>query len=169
MYQNDFDAVEWMLSRHPGLARNGREQFDQARNFALMWNMFESYVCNQSASVGTIEAAINRLKEDNLLERVDFESYLSFIKDRYTSGDSFTVRFPHLNLRSRDRESLVRDVLLGENNQDKDVALACLIVVFRYRNNLFHGIKEINELGSQSELFERSSRLLAQVLEAKGT
>jgi len=166
--QESFNAVDWMMERHPSLHRSGREQFEHVLHFALMWNMFESSVCNQSASLQALEAAVDELERNNLLGDIEFNSFLSYFQNRYVSNREFTERFPHLRLRSRDREQLVREVLLGNETNPSSVALTCLLIVYRYRNNLFHGIKEIYDIGNQKDLFEQSSMLLAKIMEAKG-
>ena len=166
--QSCFNAVEWMVSRKPSLARYGKDQLEHVLHFTLMWNMFESYLCNQSASVNALESLLRDLERNNQLQIVEFESYLSLFQSRYVSNGEFTERFPHLNLRRGDREDLVRSVLLGEKTDEFSTALTCLLIIYRYRNNLFHGIKDVNDLTFQRDIFEQSSMLLSRVLEASG-
>ncbi len=82
-----------------------------------------------------------------------------------TDDEVFNCHFGRLHFRENDRQELVKKVLLGDESTTAEKLAACLIIVFRYRNNYFHGIKWATEFRGQQENFERSSKLLADVLD----
>ena len=63
------------------------------------------------------------------------------------------------------RRAQVVAVLKGEKQSAVDVVIAVLTVVYRYRNNLFHGEKWIYDLPEQVEYFDVANQVLVQVLE----
>lgn len=46
----------------------------------------------------------------------------------------------------------------------KEYLKICLFIVYRLRNNLFHGIKQLSDLGDQNDLFNVANRFLSLVI-----
>jgi hypothetical protein len=69
-----------------------------------------------------------------------------------------------LHFRGNDRRDFVKQVLLANNNTVQDMALAMSIIVYRFRNNLFHGIKEIQVINEQRTNFEQANSFLKSLL-----
>jgi hypothetical protein len=57
-------------------------------------------------------------------------------------------------------------VLRGEKRDPASQLLAVLIIVYRLRNNLFHGLKKVDGLNDQADNLNMACRTLASVLEA---
>lgn len=130
------------------------------KDFSLIWNVFENVVCQNNFSISRTEEVI----KNSLIDSTEFNSYLEYFKNRYVSNGTFTNRFQYLHFRNNDRRNLVEDVLLGNNTKNNDIILALLIIVYRYRNNLFHGIKRIQEIDKQRENFENANGVLKTLL-----
>src|SRR5690554_67997 len=134
-------------------------------NFALIWSLFEAQLLDESASARKIlqktQEWVNGLGIDEAL----INSHLNYFKKRYVEGDDFGYRFNHLHLRANDNEQLVRDVLLGNENALENKLACCLIIILRFRNNYFHGIKWAYKFQEQQENFERSCCLLTWCLD----
>lgn len=137
------------------------ENLVNVKDFALIWNVFESVVCSTHFSIGTVEQEI----QNKIYNIADFQSFLEYFKNRYVVNGGFNNRFQHLNFRNGDRQTLVEGILLGNNTKEKDVILALLIIVYRFRNNLFHGVKDIQVIEEQSENFENANAILKLVLD----
>jgi len=60
----------------------------------------------------------------------------------------------------------VESVLLGEANGKGAVLLALLIIIYRLRNNLFHGLKTLDILNDQVENLKTATYCLSIVLSA---
>ena len=94
-----------------------------------------------------------------------FSDSLAHFRERYTEDGAVNSQFEYLHFRPSDRRVLVEKVLLDhESTTTAEKLAACLIIVFRYRNNYFHGIKWATEFRGQQKNFERSNKLLAHVL-----
>lgn len=130
------------------------------KDFSLIWNVFENVVCQNNFSIARTEEGI----KNKIIDSTEFNSYLKYFKNRYVSNVTFTDRFQYLHFRNNDRRNLVEDVLLGNNTDNNDIILALIIIVYRYRNNLFHGIKRIQEIDQQRENFENANGVLKTFL-----
>lgn len=78
------------------------------------------------------------------------------------------IRFAHLHLRRADQPNLVRSVLDGSNNDARDRLVTVMIIVWRFRNNLFHGEKWAYQLQGQLSNLAHANAVLIRLLEQHG-
>jgi hypothetical protein len=142
------------------------EDVDSILCFSLLWNMFEGLLCGKDASIPKMESVVEGIWRGGNLNAQDYDEHLSYFRSRYVEGGGVNDRFDGLRFRTRDREGLVKEVLVGEALDPKNTLLALLIIVYRYRNNLFHGEKSLRELPGQKDNFTVANRLLMKVMEA---
>jgi hypothetical protein len=134
-------------------------------NFALIWSLFEAQLFGESASARKILKRSQEWVNERGIDETLVDNHLNYFKDRYVEDNGFGYRFNHLNLRANDNEQLVRDVLLGNENALENKLACCLIIIIRFRNNYFHGIKWAYQFRDQQENFERSCCLLTWCLD----
>ncbi|MDP2248699.1 MAG: hypothetical protein Q8J65_11245, partial [Nitrosomonadales bacterium] len=147
----NFDAATWLGDSFVGGEELKPDAIAAVSNFTLMWNLFEGVLCPEGANASSLEDLAVQVTQprngpppkDNLKEFVCFWTH------RYRSGERFNDRFEGLNFRRPDRKSLVETVLSGKSEAPEDEALAILLIVYRLRNNLFHGLKTISMLNDQ--------------------
>jgi hypothetical protein len=60
---------------------------------------------------------------------------------RYFSNGALTHEFMQLNLRANDKPELVKAVVRGDATNLSDIVTVIFIVIYRLRNDLFHGAK----------------------------
>ena len=133
--------------------------------FCLLWSLFEAEVLNASANVNTIGQAVQRWHRAGVLMPRTFEAEAAYFKERYFAEGAFTHRFAHLHLERSGNPRVVEEVLSGEKSTPTDTAAALLFIVFRYRNNLFHGEKWAYELRGQGHNFARANNVLMRSIE----
>ncbi|MDD4971609.1 MAG: hypothetical protein PHT07_19455 [Paludibacter sp.] len=133
---------------------------NEIKNFTLLWNIYENTIFNTRFSINRLETEINRRNLDFQPFQVCFE----YFQNRYIENNDINQRFPYLNFRQNDKEQLVRNVLLGLENSDNDKILTLGIVVYRLRNNLFHGIKDYHNLNGQADNFTHANIFIQQFL-----
>ena len=150
--------TEWINNRF-GVNLND-ENLSSIKEFSLIWNVFEGTVCNNNFSIATAEAQILN-RQFNL---ADFQSNLDYFKDRYVENGATNDRFNFLHFRPNDREELVRQVLLGNNTDIHQIVLAITIIIYRFRNNLFHGLKDIRVIDQQNDNFQNANSFLMTLL-----
>jgi len=139
----------------------GEDDLKNIKDFSLIWNVFEDNVCGNNFS-------IQRLQQDLVNRNIDvnlFANHLTYFKNRYIKNGTFTNRFHFLNFRPNDSQQLVEAVLLGTDTNPNNIILAIAIIVYRFRNNLFHGLKEVQYIDQQNENFEMANNFLTTLID----
>lgn len=132
-------------------------------HFSLLWSLFESKFCNEHANATSIYIKCKELEE--IFNNNQFNIFLIYFKDRYITNNSTNEKFNKLNFRGSDKQELVERVLKSETTNNVDIISALLIIVYRLRNNLFHGLKWQYDIQEQYSNFDMSNQLLIKALE----
>jgi len=148
----------------PGITGLTAEENVRLLRFTLLWTLFEDQVLENNASARKIKEIIENL-DSKVVDDYWFQEQLIYFKDRYTEEGHMNYRFDHLHLRNNDNLELVRSVLVGDNLDLKDQLIACLTIVYRFRNNFFHGLKWAYKFQEQFDNFRHSENLLKMCLE----
>ena len=127
-----------------------------ARSRPRSWEIF--------AQANLIRAKVDEWRAAGTLYNDQYDAELAYFRRRYFANGGFTHHFPHLNLRSADYPDLVQAVLDGSNNDPRDRLLVLLMIVWRLRNNLFHGEKWAYQLQN----FTHANAILMRLLERYG-
>lgn len=152
-------VTEWINARF-GVAMND-PALAAVKDFSLIWNVFEDRVCENNFSIATVQ---QRIAERNF-NTASFADHLQYFKNRYINEGETNERFELLYFRPNDRREFVRQVLVGELTAIRDILLAIVIIVYRYRNNLFHGLKDIQVIDQQHTNFETANSFLMTFLD----
>ncbi len=134
-------------------------------NFALIWSLFEAQLLDESATATKILRRSQDWVNAPGIDEAFIDGHLNYFKERYVEGNGLGYRFNHLHLRANDNEQLVRNVLSGNENALENKLACCLIIILRFRNNYFHGIKWAYQFREQQDNFERSCCLLTWCLD----
>lgn len=149
----------------PGYGELTEKERGALHQFMVLWTIFEAQVLNNSASVKAISNKVEQWEA--LLKEFSDElnTCFDYFKVRYTEQGSLNHRFPHLHLRQGDMPEFVSEVLLAEEVSLKDKMLAVMIIIYRYRNNFFHGMKWAYQMRDQQKNFDVSSNILMRCIE----
>jgi hypothetical protein len=161
-------AMEWLKGRGPGFHNLSHEEVDAITDFSLLWSLFESRVLNRNANARALCSVVEAWRVSGTLVLDLFDEELAYFCQRYYSGNGFSPYFSGLRLQRLDREPMVRRVLNGTENDASQRLAVALIIVYRYRNNLFHGEKWEYELADQFGNFTTANTLLMKALERYG-
>ncbi len=162
-----FDVTVWLEENAYGYKCLSDNERQAITGFSLLWSLFEHHVLDERGSaVGIIQECNSLCEPRGSVQECDFSDSLAYFRQRYTPGGAFNSLFRDLRLRPNDSPALVEKVLLDhEATTTADKLAACLIIVYRYRNNYFHGIKWATEFRDQQKNFEESNKLLTFVLD----
>lgn len=150
--------IEWINNRF-GTEFNEND-LKNIKDFSLLWNIFENLVCNRNCSIQRMEESLNQIE----FQLVNFENSLAYLKERYTTDNNTNERFEHLRITPIARKEFVKQVLLENDKNTSNIILALAIIVYRYRNNLFHGEKNFMLLNEQDENFRVANQILKSIL-----
>jgi hypothetical protein len=161
-----FDAATWIAQNTYGGTRLTPEATAAVANFTMMWNLFEGIVCGNDANVRQFEVlAAGLSKAAVALDAMNsIEDCLAFWTLRYRTPEGFADRFLELYFRNNDRREVVEEVLLGQRQSLSDKVLALMLIVYRLRNNLFHGLKTLEMLNDQVHNLNTASRCLGVLM-----
>lgn len=157
-------AITWLCAKAPGFEALSQEERDAIMHFALLWSLFEAAVLDTHACARSIIEVSKRWTNEERLKAESFADPLAYFRNRHFQNNEFTEHFAGLNLRENDNRQLVEAVLKGEDGDVGDTVAALLIIVYRLRNNLFHGVKWDYELRGQLGNFTNANALLMLAL-----
>lgn len=136
------------------------EDLTNVKNFALMWNIYDNLIFQSNFTISNAENEYQNVDfEDNELEEI-----FNYFKNRYIDNGETNHRFDNLNFRPNDRREFVRDVLLENVQEARNKALAVTIIIYRFRNNLFHGLKDFRVIDEQNDNFDNANQFLKIVI-----
>ncbi|WP_245495176.1 hypothetical protein [Agrobacterium cavarae] len=157
-------SIEWLTQKVPGFAALPAQDREAIIAFSFLWSLFEAQLMGNSANAVKIADAVDQWDAAAMLGAEHYDEDLAYFRNRYFQNGKFTPHFDHLNLRKADMPDLVVDVISGSNDGARDRVLAVLLVVWRFRNNLFHGEKWAYWLGGQFDNFNHANAVLMRVL-----
>ena len=158
-------AIDWLQEYAPGFQALSDAERQIITEFSFLWSLFEAKALNENGSASAIVASSARWARGGLLTTETFGKELAYFRNRYVANSQFTYHFDHLHLRANDAPRLVVKVLKGEDATPESIAAGVLIIVYRFRNNLFHGLKWAYELQGQFENFMHVNTALIRALE----
>ncbi|WP_342617551.1 hypothetical protein [Rhodoferax sp. GW822-FHT02A01] len=162
------NPIDWLCVHAPGFAELPSEDRQAIFHFSLLWSLFEARALRTRGSASAILAITQEWASHGQLTLAPFEVSLAYFRTRYIASGQPTRLLEGLTLRNNDSPALVLSVLKGENTNAADAVGALLIIVFRLRNNLFHGVKWAYGIRGQRENFNHANAMLMSVLETQG-
>lgn len=160
-------ALDWLKQNAPGFPDMSADERKAILDFALLWGLFELRLLNANASIEGMRDMVQQWIADGKVSAETFESALSYFSTRYIEEGKESYRFVHLHLQEK-YKPLVRAVLLRKNKKLDDCCLVVFIIIYRFRNNLFHGTKWTYLLQEQLGNFAHSNAVLMRALELSG-
>lgn len=132
--------------------------------FAVIWNIFEKKKMRNHASIFDVSDLVDGLQN---IENINVTEIFEYFKNRYKNNHDHLNLFEALRWRRSERtqKDETHRILILENPIDKDKIKAVLYIIFRLRNNLFHGEKNILTIDQQRETFNLVNSFLLDILE----
>jgi hypothetical protein len=161
-------SEQWLDARAPGFRHLPDADRRVIFDFSFLWSLFEAQVMENFARADRIREKVDAWAANGTLQIDHYDGELAYFRDRYFADGGLTYHFPHLDLRQSDHPALVQAVIEGVNNDPRDRMLALLMIVWRLRNNLFHGAKWAYQLRDQRTNFTQANSVLMRLLEQHG-
>jgi hypothetical protein len=131
-------------------------------DFFWLWSLFEFKCLKKNGCAKTIEGWVSIKKTEIPSEEAN--CFVAYLRDRYLNEGKINAEFSSLNWRKKDRKEFVQGVLEGASPSAPEIYQALLLIVYRFRNNLFHGPKWERLFEGQCENFKRANLLLMETL-----
>lgn len=155
---------DWLLRHAPGydaLPVAGREAL---ASFVFLWSLLEGQALDANASPGKLVDHARLWGEFGHLPTPGVIAAVAYFKDRYFPDGAPNTQFDSLHFRPNDRRADVAAVLSGQVEDPIAQAAATLLIIYRLRNNLFHGVKWAAGLHDQQGNFEHANQVLIEAI-----
>lgn len=162
---NAFSALDWIKEHLHDGGHLDPECLHAVQNFTLMWNIFESLLCDNSASVCKFGLILAKWKVQHLPQEI--QQAFAYFQNRYVTTDGFSRHFK-LQFRRNDCREMVENALKSAHNDASTMIYVLLIIIYRLRNNLFHGLKSVSSLNNQTDNLNVAAQALAATIELHG-
>jgi hypothetical protein len=162
----DFNELEWINQFYNNEIVLQDDAFNHVKNFSFFWNMFERFACGRFATIRSINLFVDKLDQLHLISNELVNSYLEYFIDRYSIGNNqFDIQGLKFRPNQNGEKNFVIQVLNGQRISNPEKLKALLYIILRFRNNLFHGEKQISRLDTQIDNFIRANHLLSRLLD----
>ena len=138
----------------------GAPMYEEARNFLFIWNLFESKFFPTRNSINYTTVTTTALSVDEEL----INATIAYFQSKYLTENNTNGSFNGLKLANKQKR-FVSSVLLGCSAKADKIA-ATIFIIYRYRNNLFHGTKRILDIPNQTDIFRYANRFMLSCLES---
>lgn len=161
-------SEHWLEAHAPGFRHLPDADRRAIFDFSFLWSLFEAQVMDNFARADRIRERVDEWAAAGILEAELYDDELAYYRARYFADGALTYHFPHLNLRPGDHPELIEAVIRGANDDPRDRMFALLMIVWRLRNNLFHGAKWAYGIADQRDNFLHANAVLMRLLEEHG-
>jgi len=141
-------------------------------HFSMVWSIFEFQALENNANPDSITDFVNE-KMPADYDFSTFEEAFSYYTQRYVEGgrikaDRFNALVGANPKMQPNRETVegIRSALLGNTSTPQGKLIGLLLVVYRLRNNTFHGVKWKDGVDDQHDNFEHAICVLMNTMDA---
>lgn len=161
---NDMD--KWLGEIRPEYQMLSTNEKEVIADFFFLWPLFEGRCLDKNANFVSIKKFVDSHDQEELLGVAN--DVFDYFANRYVRNGEKTEHYDPLILEKSERRAkeAIDRALFGNENDRKAKLLASLLIIFRYRNNLFHGEKWAYNFLEQEENFIKSIQLLKSCIEA---
>lgn len=161
------NATEFLVKHVAGYANLDADEHAAIQDFTLMWTAFEGRVLGTRANAPRLLSLVEAIQKSGKLDVTMFAGPLAYFRDRYWKDGEFTQRFQGLRIENygANEQALVKSVLSSTPMSPEAEVGALLLVVYRLRNNLFHGIKWDYGIKGQRDNFAQACAVLMAAIE----
>lgn len=156
------NILGYLCQRLDGLGGLTNEERESVTGFSLLYMYFEARVMNTQANAHTLKRLAVDLADAVPVGAQDVLQCYAYFRDRYWANAG-SAQYVHA-LKMSDAMSLEVLPRLANEPDDHGKLLTCLLIILRYRNNLFHGVKWMYGIEGQKENFDHATRLLLAVI-----
>lgn len=155
--------LEWINRRYN--THLNEANLVEVKNFALVWNIFEGSICDSHFTISNFRQRLEQQTEEHEFNMTDFEPYMNYFRSRYITNNSINSRFTRLYIENRHWAKYAERILLEDTPEINDIIMVLIIIVYRLRNNLFHGRKEMPSINHQADNFSNANNFLMTLID----
>ena len=162
----------WLKRHANNLINLEDDVFIEICKFTVLWQLFEKMIIKENevhendGAATKIKRGVDSWYKTGCIARDAFKCSLNYFRKRYVEDGEFNYRFKYLEFKSKSNRSIVVKALMCKNGiKFKEDVLGVLILIYQYRNQLFHANKLVFGLEDQQENFQRANAVLMEAIE----
>jgi hypothetical protein len=167
---DDFSFHSWFREFQKGHLPISEEMQKLAFEFSMLWNSFESEVFDQEIDANKVASNVKICVEMECFEERDFESHWEFVLRKFASMDEVNLRNFLLSKKKIKHPSelelvgRLKNYIAADEVDLSSRIFTMVIIVWKMRDNFFHGPKEMTYLNNQYDLFKFAISFMANYL-----
>ncbi len=131
-------------------------------NFAMIWNLFEDRCMGNFAKISKVD---NLVKGIISIDNLEVDAIFNYFKDRYKVADNiYDIECLLWRRNKNSYRNFVIKKFRDTQCSHQDKIKAVLYIIFRLRNNLFHGEKDIAIINEQKQTFVLVNKFLMDLI-----
>jgi len=162
------DVVDFLRARFAGTGFNKltSEEISAVQDFMLLWSAFEAESLHSHAGPQALVALASDLSTTGKLQGGGIDGEMGYFRQRYWQSGAQTAHALdlRLDLYKPSHQKIAYDFLNGSEKNLVGVLVGLLLVIYRLRNNMFHGPKWAYGIQGQYDNFTKASAVLKWVL-----
>lgn len=161
------DPTNFLNTHVYGYSELSPQEHQAIAAFSLLWSAMEGRLfADDMAKPALLIETATRMVGWGLPAGTSYQESLAYFKARYFRDGEFTYHFNQLHFRRHDKKELVEAVLTGTESAPESELAALLLIVYRLRNNLFHGAKWAYGIRGQLDNFTHGASIIMLVIQA---
>ncbi|QUS40611.1 hypothetical protein RPMA_18540 [Tardiphaga alba] len=158
------EPIDWLRVNVPGFEALCEDERAAIRDFSMLWSLFEGTVLGTRGSTKMLLSLVDKLDSLGAIKISPLRPAIAHFRTRYYSNGAFTAAFDqHLHFRRGDQRGIAELFVSGASSEACSVLKGLLVIIFRLRNNLFHGLKWSYGLQGQLDNFRHANEVLMAV------
>ena len=133
--------------------------------FAILWNWFEKEFCENNCNYSRLENAsknvrIDSQKQKELADVFEVRKYMFMqVTEEYVDTGLYPDNAKRTKIDAEERK-VMEDFI---DQKEGDTTWGCLMTIYRIRCNMMHGLKIVEQLDDQYELFKAVNGVLESI------
>ena len=164
----DDETYNTIRQHIPNFEKLPDEEKQEISSFTWLWSTFEGKHCDTNATQQNLTAFAERnVVSDNMTAEHAICAW-NYFKDRYLPSDAEQNYLDHLMGNIPNRGRRIRSAITAGLDNDattNEKCIALVLIIYRMRNNLFHGTKGQYGFVDQFENFKHANELLRSWIE----
>lgn len=160
------ETMMWLERKVPQFSSLGQDEREAIYDFSFVWSLFEGSVLNCHCNVREIRQLASNLEQRNKLGDIQLAPYIVYLQNRYYVDGRLTSPYKHLHVERSGNPAEVVEMLCNQSCVEAVRLIGCLVVVFRLRNNLFHGEKWRYQLQGQLDNFRHANEFSRSLMDS---
>lgn len=159
------ETSAWLAGKAPEFSQLQPDEKSAIYDFSLLWSIFEGSKLSCNCNVRKLRQFVSQVKQRGCLGNFNIDEYVQYLQSRYYVDGSFTHHYEQLHVDRSGNPSEVLDMLCNDRCSKEKQLIGCLVVIFRLRNNLFHGEKWQYQIQGQLNNFQYANEFLRNLMD----